>query len=74
MLQTRKEIWEGLKEAGYEILNAKPVLVSFRLAGKTEVIRLIGEEGTGPGQLAKPYGDAHQRVLLATTDEDVKRV
>jgi glutamate/tyrosine decarboxylase-like PLP-dependent enzyme len=71
---------EGLKDAGYEILNdvvLNQVLVSFGSAEKTqEVIRKVGEEGTMWAGGTSWQGHTAMRISVsswATTDEDVER-
>ena len=71
---------QGLKEAGYEILNdvvLNQVLVSFSSPEKTnEVIRLIGEDGTLWAGGTSWQGHTAMRISVsswATTDEDVEK-
>ncbi len=71
---------EGLKGAGYEILNEvvlNQVLVSFGSQEKTqEVIRRIGEEGTMWAGGTSWQGHTAMRISVsswATTDEDVEK-
>jgi glutamate/tyrosine decarboxylase-like PLP-dependent enzyme len=71
---------EGLKEAGYEILNdvvLNQVLVSFGSPEKTqEVIRRIGEEGTLWAGGTSWQGHTAMRISVsswATKDEDVEK-
>jgi glutamate/tyrosine decarboxylase-like PLP-dependent enzyme len=71
---------EGLKDAGYEILNdvvLNQVLVSFGSPEKTqEVIRRIGEEGTMWAGGTSWQGHTAMRISVsswATTDEDVEK-